>query len=48
MAFEDLQARTRLQVPVFTVPRQLVSARTHRLFRAEAFETWREAASVVV
>jgi putative transposase len=27
----------------FTVPRHLVSARTHRLFRAEAFETWRSA-----
>ncbi len=31
---------------VFTVPRHLVSARTHRLFRAEAFEAWRSAASV--
>src|SRR5829696_5073515 len=31
---------------VFTVPRHLVSARTHRLFRAEAFEAWRNAASV--
>jgi len=30
----------------FTVPRHLVSARTHRLFRAEAFETWRIAAGV--
>jgi putative transposase len=30
----------------FTVPRHLVSARTHRLFRAEAFEVWRKAASV--
>src|SRR3954469_18669004 len=30
----------------FTVPRHLVSARTHRLFRAEAFETWRSAAGV--
>src|SRR5918992_4033631 len=30
----------------FTVPRHLVSARTHRLFRAEAFEAWRDAASV--
>jgi len=29
----------------FTVPRHLVSARTHRLFRAEAFEAWRNAAS---
>src|SRR5215208_3784358 len=29
---------------VFTVPRYLVSARTHRLFRAEAFEAWRNAA----
>lgn len=28
----------------FTVPRHLVSASTHRLFRAEAFETWRSAA----
>src|SRR4051812_12712141 len=27
----------------FTVPRHLVSVRTHRLFRAEAFETWRGA-----
>jgi transposase-like protein len=32
---------------VFTVPRHLVSARTHRLFRAEAFEAWRDAAGVV-
>jgi putative transposase len=31
---------------VFTVPRHLVSARTHRLFRAEAFEAWRRAAGV--
>src|SRR5215217_7375231 len=31
---------------VFTVPRHLVSARTHRLFRAEAFEVWRNAAGV--
>ena len=30
----------------FTVPRHLVSAHTHRLFRAEAFETWRHAAGV--
>jgi transposase-like protein len=30
----------------FTVPRHLVSARTHRLFRAEAFEAWRSAAGV--
>jgi putative transposase len=30
----------------FTVPRHLVSARTHRLFRAEAFEAWRNAAAV--
>src|SRR5829696_4543974 len=30
----------------FTVPRHLVSARTHRLFRAEAFEAWRTAAGV--
>src|SRR5215213_5309940 len=30
----------------FTVPRHLVSARTHRLFRAEAFEAWRNAADV--
>jgi transposase-like protein len=30
----------------FTVPRHLVSARTHRLFRAEAFEAWRNAAGV--
>ena len=31
---------------LFTVPRHLVSARTHRLFRAEAFEAWRNAAGV--
>jgi hypothetical protein len=31
---------------VFTVPRHLVSARTHRLFRAEAFDAWRNAAGV--
>jgi putative transposase len=31
---------------VFTVPRHLVSARTHRLYRAEAFEAWRKAAGV--
>src|SRR5215208_3117270 len=31
---------------LFTVPRHLVSARIHRLFRAEAFEAWRNAASV--
>src|ERR687889_2354548 len=31
---------------VFTVPRHLVSARTHRLFRAEAFGAWRNAAGV--
>src|SRR3954453_5143915 len=31
---------------VFTVPRHLVSAATHRLFRAEAFATWRRAAGV--
>ncbi|ACL62693.1 IS6 family transposase [Methylobacterium nodulans] len=31
---------------VFTVPCHLVSARTHRLFRAEAFQTWRSAAGV--
>lgn len=30
----------------FTVPRHLVSAPTHRLFRAEAFGTWRRAAGV--
>jgi putative transposase len=30
----------------FTVPRHLVSARPHRLFRAEAFEAWRNAAAV--
>src|SRR5215203_4546786 len=29
---------------VFTVDRHLTTARTHRLFRAEAFATWREAA----
>src|SRR3954463_9141843 len=31
---------------IFTVPRHLVSAPTHRLFRAEAFEAWRSAAGV--
>ena len=31
---------------LFTVPRHPVSARTHRLFRAEAFEAWRNAAGV--
>ena len=31
----------------FTVPRHLVSAQTHRLFRAKAFETWRGAAGMV-
>ena len=31
---------------VFTVPRHLVSARTYRLFRTEAFEAWRNAAGV--
>jgi putative transposase len=30
----------------FTVPRHLVSAHTHRLFRTEAFEAWRNAAGV--
>src|SRR5829696_3679293 len=30
----------------FTVPRHLVSARTYRLFRAEAFEAWHNAAGV--
>jgi len=30
----------------FTVPRHLTTARTHRLVRAEAFEAWRNAASV--
>jgi putative transposase len=30
----------------FTVPRHLVSARTHRLFRAEAFDAWRKAAGL--
>ena len=30
----------------FTVPRHLVSARTHRHFRAEAFEAWRNAAGI--
>ena len=30
----------------FTIPRHLVSARTYRLFRAEAFEAWRHAAGV--
>ena len=31
---------------LFTVPRHLVTARTRRLFRAEAFEAWWSAASV--
>ena len=31
---------------VFTVPRHLTTARVHRLFRAEAFATWRKAAGV--
>jgi putative transposase len=31
----------------FTVPRHLTTARTHRLLRAEAFATWREAAGGV-
>src|SRR5215208_7877149 len=31
---------------LFTVPRHLVSARTHSFFRAEAFEAWRNAAGV--
>jgi hypothetical protein len=31
---------------VFTVARHLTTARTHRLFRAEALATWREAAGV--
>jgi hypothetical protein len=31
---------------VFTLARHLTTARTHRLFRAEAFATWREAAGV--
>jgi transposase-like protein len=30
----------------FTIPRHLTSARTHRLFRAEAFSVWRDAAGV--
>ena len=30
----------------FTIPRHLTSARTHRLFRAEAFSVWRNAAGV--
>src|SRR4051812_14796658 len=30
---------------LFTVPRHLISARTHRLFRAEEFEAWRDATS---
>ncbi len=32
---------------IFTIPRHLTTARTHRLFRAEAFEVWRNAAGVV-
>jgi hypothetical protein len=31
---------------IFTVPRHLTTARIHRLFRAEAFEAWRNAAGV--
>src|SRR5215204_4929609 len=31
---------------VFTIPRHLTTARIHRLFRAEAFEAWRDAAGV--
>ncbi len=31
---------------LFTVPRHLTTARTHRPFRAEAFEAWRNAAGV--
>ncbi len=31
---------------LFNVPRHLVSARTHRQFRAEAFEAWRSAAEL--
>ncbi len=31
---------------IFTVPRHLTTARVHRLFRAEAFATWRKAAGV--
>ena len=31
---------------IFTIPRHLTSARTHRLFRAEAFSVWRDAAGV--
>jgi putative transposase len=30
----------------FTIPRHLTSAGTHRLFRAEAFSAWRDAAGV--
>jgi transposase-like protein len=33
---------------IFTVPRHLTSARTHRLFRTEAFEAWRNAAGVAL
>jgi hypothetical protein len=32
----------------FTVPRHLVSARTHRLFQAEPFVAWRSAAGVTI
>jgi putative transposase len=31
---------------IFTVPRHLTTARIHRLFRAEAFEAWRNAAGI--
>src|SRR5919112_103084 len=30
----------------FTVPRHLTTARTHRLFRAEAFDAWRNATGI--
>ena len=30
----------------FTIPLHLTTARTHRLLRAEAFSTWREAAGL--
>jgi transposase-like protein len=33
---------------IFTFSRHLITTRTHRLFRAEAFGTWRQAAGLAV
>ena len=41
----SLDARTTYNI--FTVARHLTTARTHRLFRAEAFAEWRDAADVL-